>query len=137
MCLRSPSPVCRPASALPAGPCGGASSASTSSKSTSSPCSRSPAAKADDVAGLEELIARDGMVVAGSQGLPRLNAAVAEVRQGRLALGKLLGLLALPDEVDRPLTAASRTAKRAAEVRWNRKRLEQERRAARLADGPA
>lgn len=91
----------------------------------------------DDVAALEAVIARDGMVVAGSQGQPRLNAAVAEVRQGRLALGKLLGLLALPDEAERPLTAASRTAQKAANARWNRKRAEQERREARLASGEA
>jgi len=54
-----------------------------------------------------------------------------------LALGKLLGLLALPDEADRPLTASQRTAQKAATVRWNRKRLEQERIEERLARGPA
>lgn len=93
--------------------------------------------QADDVAALENLIAEQGMTVAGSQGQPRLNAAVAEVRQGRLALGKLLGALALPDEADRPLTAASRTAQKAANARWSRKRAEQERLAERIADGSA
>jgi len=34
-----------------------------------------------------------------------------------LALGKLLGLLTLPDEADRPLTASQRTAQKAATVR--------------------
>ena len=93
--------------------------------------------QADDVAALEKLIANQGMTVPGSQGQPRLNAAVAEVRQGRLALGKLLGLLALPDEVDRPFTASSRTAQKAANARWSRKRAEQERREQRLASGEA
>ena len=91
--------------------------------------------QADDVAALENLIAEQGMTVAGSQGQPRLNAAVAEVRQGRLALGKLLGALALPDEADRALTAASRQAQRAGRARWDRRSSEQQRRASRLADG--
>lgn len=93
--------------------------------------------QADDVAGLEALLVDQGLTVPGSQGQPRLNAAVAEVRQGRLALGKLLGALSLPDEVDRPLTAASRTAQKAANARWSRKRAEQERREQRLTDGEA
>jgi hypothetical protein len=93
--------------------------------------------QADDVAALENLIAEQGMTVAGSQGQPRLNAAVAEVRQGRLALGKLLGALALPDDADRPMTGASRTAQKAANARWGRKRAEQERLAGRIADGTA
>ena len=40
--------------------------------------------QADDVAALEEII-DGGMIVAGSQGQPRLAAAVTEARQGRLA----------------------------------------------------
>lgn len=83
--------------------------------------------QADDVAALEAIIAKDGYIVAGSNGQPRLSMAVAEARQGRLALGKLLGALALPDEVDRPMTAASRAAKHAADIRWSRKRREDER----------
>lgn len=89
--------------------------------------------QADDVGRLEALIAKQGVVVAGSNGQPRLSAAVAEVRQGRLALGKLLGLLALPDEVDKPMTASSRAAKHAADVRWSRVRHQRER----LAGGAA
>jgi len=91
--------------------------------------------QADDVAALERVIAADGMVVTGSAGQSRLNGAVSEVRQGRLALGKLLGALALPDEEDRPLSATSKTAQKAANARWSRKRQEQERREQRLADG--
>jgi len=96
--------------------------------------------QADDVATLEKIIADDGMIVTGSAGQPRLSAAVSEVRQGRLALAKLLGALALPDEADRPLTAASSQARKAADARWSRKCAERERREAALAgeaNGPA
>ena len=93
--------------------------------------------QADDVAALEALIAEQGLTVAGSAGQPRLNPAVPEVRQGRLALGKLLGQLALPDEDDRPMTASSRIAQRAANVRWDRRRHEQARAEERAADGTA
>lgn len=93
--------------------------------------------QADDVAALEKVIAKDGIVVPGSAGEPRLNGAVAEVRQGRLALGKLLGQLALPDEDDRPLTAASLQARKAADARWSRKRAERERREAALGEAGA
>jgi hypothetical protein len=88
------------------------------------------ARQADDVAALEALIADEGLIVTGSQGQPRLSAAITEVRQGRLALGRLLGQLSLPDESDRPLTAASLQAKKAADARWSRKRAERERREA-------
>jgi len=85
--------------------------------------------QADDVGRLEELLARDGLVVPGSNRQPRLNAAVTEVRQGRLALGKLLGQLSLPDEEARPMSDASRRAKKAADARWDRTRRLAERRA--------
>lgn len=75
--------------------------------------------QADDVAALEDLIASDGLVVEGSAGQPRLNAAVTEVRQGRLALAKLLDQLALPADDDRAgRSPASRKAQKAARARW-------------------
>jgi len=75
--------------------------------------------QADDVARLEVVIARDGMVSTGSAGQPRLAQAVTEVRQGRLALARLLDTLRLPAEDE----AAGRTgrqvrAQRAARARW-------------------
>lgn len=77
--------------------------------------------QADDIAALEDAIAVDGVTVVGSAGQPRLNAAITEVRQGRLALGRLLGQLAIPlDAEGRPMTEASRRAQRAANARWNR-----------------
>ena len=76
--------------------------------------------QADDVSELEAVIVRDGYTVPGSAGQQRLNGAVSEVRQGRLALGRLLGQLALPNEDGRVLTAKQRQAKRAADARWSR-----------------
>jgi hypothetical protein len=74
--------------------------------------------QADDVALLEEAVARDGVTVEGAAGQSRLNAAVTELRQARLALARLLGQVDLPDEERRPVTDASRRAQRAANTRW-------------------
>lgn len=95
------------------------------------------ARQADALAALEAVVAESGLMVAGSAGQPRLNPAVAECRQGRIALARMLGMLGMPDDEDKPMTAASRSARHASEARWNRKRQEQERRAQRLDDGSA
>ncbi len=79
--------------------------------------------QADDIRRLEKLIERDGLTITGSRGQPRLNAAVTEVRQGRIALQKLLAALALPsssDDVVSLATARSNQARRAAVARWKR-----------------
>lgn len=85
--------------------------------------------QADDVARLEALLADGGMVVPGSAGQPRLSAVVGELRQGRLALAKLLSELRLPSEQGeaRPASPASDRARKAAERRWS---LENQRREA-------
>ena len=77
--------------------------------------------QADDVAALEEVLERDGFIVPGSNGQPKLTAVVAELRQGRLAMSKLLDQLALPAD-DEPVgrTPASRRAQKAARARWDR-----------------
>ncbi len=74
----------------------------------------------DDVARLEELLERDGLIVHGSAGQPRLSAVVGELRQSRLAASRLLDGLALPVEGEEPSTAtpAARRARRAAQARW-------------------
>jgi hypothetical protein len=76
--------------------------------------------QADDVALLEEALARDGVTVVGSRGQARMNPVVAELRQSRLALARLLGELPVPEPEadDVPTTAASRRAQRAADIRW-------------------
>ena len=86
------------------------------------------------LAALEAAIAEAGVTVRGSAGQPRLNAAVTEVRQGRLALAKILGQLALPAETEpdeRPMTARQRQAQKAANARWTARDSLADRRAGR------
>lgn len=76
--------------------------------------------QADDVAALEAVISKQGPMATGSTGQPVVHPAVSEARQGRLALGRLLGLLALPPgEAGPASTAAGQRGHRAAEARWN------------------
>jgi hypothetical protein len=80
------------------------------------------AAQLDDIAALEKVLKRDGLIVTGSTGQPRLSAVVAELRQSRIALAKLLGELALPiDDEAAGMTPASRRAQHAARSRWGRR----------------
>ena len=88
--------------------------------------------QADDVARLEAVL-RDGVIVEGSNGQPRLAQAVTEARQGRLALAKLLDAMRLPAEDEAPRSGASARAQRAANARWGRVRERRER----AADGAA
>lgn len=79
------------------------------------------ARQADTLAALEASIEADGVVVTGSKGQSRLNAAVTELRQGRVALERLLASLALPgDESGEAMTASERRAQAAARARWAR-----------------
>jgi hypothetical protein len=75
--------------------------------------------QADDLAALEAVIAEEGVVAIGSKGQPRLSSLVTEVRQGRLALTRLLGELDLTDANAEPRTARSRRAQHAATSRWH------------------
>lgn len=93
----------------------------------------SAARHADLIAELEDVLAADGLVVLGSTGQPRLNGAVTELRQARLALSRLVADLALPlDESAEGVvlaSPASRRASKAARIRHDRDRA----RAARTA----
>jgi hypothetical protein len=80
--------------------------------------------QADDVAHLEALVATDGMMVVGSVGQRRLHPAVTEARNGRLALGKLLAQLSLPEGAQPIRSEASTRAQRAADARWRAKRAD-------------
>lgn len=71
---------------------------------------------------LEQAIARDGVMVTGSQGQSRMNAVATELRQGRIAVEKLLSALALPNEDGRAVTAAQKRASTAAAARWGPRR---------------
>ena len=76
----------------------------------------------DEIDKLAAVIARDGVLAVGSAGQPRAHPAVAEVRQHRLALGRLLAQLALPDldgaSIPKP---TSLRASHAARTRWGRR----------------
>ncbi len=73
----------------------------------------------DECEALRQAIAADGMTVAGSTGQPRVHPAVGELRQHRLALGRLLSQLALPDEDDERLaTPLQARGRGAASKRW-------------------
>ena len=68
-------------------------------------------------AALERAVKRDGTMVRGASGQRRLNGAVPEIRQGRIALARLLGEVDLAGE-QAPQTAGTRRARKAAETRW-------------------
>jgi Phage terminase, small subunit len=84
----------------------------------------------DDIGKLEKVIQARGVMSVGSAGQPVCHPAVAEVRQGRLALGRLLGQLHLPDEEGEPRTLAGKRNQAAAETRWRNEQKGTERGAA-------
>jgi hypothetical protein len=67
---------------------------------------------------LEAAVRRDGEVVRGSTGQPRLHPALAESRQTALAVARLLDVLGLDADVEEPETATTRKARAAAQARW-------------------
>ena len=83
----------------------------------------------DDIVKLEAVVERDGVTTTGSTGQVVTHPAVAECRQGRLALGRLLGLLKLPEEEEQAQGPASKRSQKAAQARWNREATMAERRA--------
>ncbi len=73
----------------------------------------------DECEALRQALADDGTTVPGSNGQPRVHPAVGELRQHRLALGRLLSQLALPDEDDdRLATPLQARGRQAASKRW-------------------
>jgi hypothetical protein len=77
--------------------------------------------QADDVALLEKMLADQGAVVSGSKGQPRLSGVLAELRQQRYALNRLVSAIGLPED-DAPVgkSPSQRKAQRAADARWFR-----------------
>ena len=71
----------------------------------------------DEIDALGQAIRKDGPITTGSRDQPRPHPALSEVRQHRLALGRLLAQLDLPEEaqIDSPATARAR---KAADSRW-------------------
>jgi hypothetical protein len=78
--------------------------------------------QADDVELLEKAISDGGLFVTGSTGQERLNPVLTELRQGRLAISRLLGQISLPAEDGEPETEASRRGRHAANSRWQNHR---------------
>ncbi|MGB3761830.1 MAG: hypothetical protein WA966_01305 [Ornithinimicrobium sp.] len=73
----------------------------------------------DECERLHCVIEEDGARVSGSQGQPRVHPAIGELRQHRLALGRLLAQLGLPDVDDSSLqTPGQLRAAKAARERW-------------------
>ena len=78
---------------------------------------------ADRLQALDEAVRRDGTAIKGSRGQTVVHPAVAESRQQRLALVRLLGAIEVvdPAEARRSATPAQARARRAADARWGRK----------------
>ena len=73
----------------------------------------------DEINELSASVSRDGLTVTGSTGQVRVHPALGELRQHRLALGRLLAQLGLPDEEgDTVPTFISSRARAAAQKRW-------------------
>jgi len=76
----------------------------------------------DECESLPSSVDQEGTTVKGSTGQPCVHAALGELRQNRLALGKLLAELALPDDAGELLPSPLQArARRAAESRWGRR----------------
>jgi hypothetical protein len=91
----------------------------------------------DDLVRLEASIERLGAFVPGSAGQPVMNPALAEARQARLAIGRILGQIDLPDEEEKPRSQAGQRGQRAARARWDRQTRLQRLREAASGDGAA
>jgi hypothetical protein len=73
----------------------------------------------DECEQLRERLHHDGVTVAGSTGQVRVHPALGELRQHRLALGRLLAQMALPDLDDEALDSPVQArARKAAQTRW-------------------
>lgn len=86
----------------------------------------------DECERLNDALTEGGLVVAGSTGQPRVHPALTELRQHRLALGRLMAQLDLPDEdtaagarttpVEIPAPTSLPTPRQAASRKANRAR---------------
>lgn len=76
-------------------------------------------ATADAIDALDAVVADEGVTATGSKGQTVAHPAVAEARQQRLAFGRLLAQLALPDpEGGKVKSPMQLRAQRAAQARW-------------------
>jgi hypothetical protein len=75
----------------------------------------------DRLADLESYLRDTGLTVLGSMQQERLNPAVIESRQTRVALCKVLGQIGFPNEDGKPMTSRSRHGQIASVARWHPK----------------
>jgi hypothetical protein len=75
-----------------------------------------------EIDGLRDALARDGLIVEGASGQPRVHPAVNEVRQHRMALARMLKQLDLPAEDEQPESQTTQDARKAANARWDMER---------------
>lgn len=76
------------------------------------------AKQADVVANLEKVVEDDGLMATGSTGQPIVHPAIAEARQGRQAIERMLGKVTLPLPEKDGETSASGHGRQAANARW-------------------
>ena len=74
----------------------------------------------DVAADVDAEVEARGLVVTGSRGQPVLHPAVTEARMARLAAGRLLGQVKMPDADGDSASAATDRARRAAQARWSK-----------------
>lgn len=73
----------------------------------------------DEIDELQNSVDREGLTVKGSTGQTRIHPAVSELRQHRLALGRLLAQLQLPNEDGEKLASPAQAKSRMAnQMRW-------------------
>jgi len=73
----------------------------------------------DECESLRAAVDADGTTVTGSAGQTRVHPALGELRQHRLALGRLLAQMALPDaDEERLLSPMQARGRKAARTRW-------------------
>ena len=83
---------------------------------------------ADAIDALEQVVTADGPTARGSRGQVVVHPALAELRQQKLVLLRLLSAIDFGNDQDGE-TPASRRARHAAETRWNRRDRRTQRRA--------
>jgi P27 family predicted phage terminase small subunit len=77
----------------------------------------------DTLAALAEVVEAEGVTAEGSKGQTVTHPAVSEARQQRLALGRLVAQLALPDAEGGTIRTAGQVgAQAAAQARWRMER---------------
>ena len=89
----------------------------------------------DEVEALHGAITVRGLSVPGSNGQPRVHPALGELRQHRLALGRLLAQLALPEEQGALPTPTQVKTRLASRARWAAHNRAAAARTAEAADG--